>query len=156
MAAALSAKPKKGKRQLSPFYIGTTQSKSLTNKIVSHTHYVLIDGKVVTQLGLKLKQTAKPGGLDFIRNGLVFQSNRKKTTGDKRPMVAKRFVQQSSKPITAYCKTYVKDRNGKEVQESYSIGFPSNVPLRLIIKFFKDFCFNVTSIGTGSNRYQVR
>jgi hypothetical protein len=156
MANAPSAKPKKGKRKLSPFYVGITQNKSLTNKITSHTHYVLIDERVVPQLGLKRKEVAKPGGSDVINKGIVYQLNRKKTTGDKKAVTAKRFIIQSSKPITAYCKNYVRDKNGKEVQESYSIGFPSNVPLRLIIKFFKDFCFNVTSIGTGGNRYQVR
>jgi hypothetical protein len=156
MTSAISAKVKKGGRKLSAFYIGRTESKSLANKITKHTHYVLIDAKVAPQLGLKLKETVKPGGLDFARRGVVFQSDRKKTTGDKQPYQAKRFIKQSSKSITAYCKAYVKNKAGKDVQESYSIGFPSNVPLRLILKFFKDFCFNVTSIGTGNNRYQVR
>jgi hypothetical protein len=156
MASAPSAKPKKGTRTLSPFYIGISTSKSLANEQTKHIHYVLIESKVVPQLGLKLKQTVRPGGLDFVRNGVVFEANHKKGTGNKQPYPAKRFIKQSSKPITAYCKGYIKNKKGKEVQESYTIGFPSNVPLGLIIRFFKDFCFNVTSIGTGNNRYTVR
>jgi hypothetical protein len=156
MANAPSAKPKKGKRKLSPFYVGLTEGKDLKNRLYKHTHYVLIDERVVPQLGLKRKELLKPGSTDFSRKGVVFQSNHKKSKGDKKTFTMKRFITQSSKPITAYCKAYVKDKKGNDVQESYSIGFPSNVPLRLIIKFFKDFCFNVTSIGTGGNRYQVR
>jgi hypothetical protein len=156
MANAPEARPKKGKRKLAPFYVGITQVKSLDKKNVSHTHYVLIDERVFGRLGLQRKQVAKPGGSDVINRNVVYQLNRKKSTGDKKPVVAKRFITQSSKSITAYCKGFVKNKQGKDVPESYSIGFPSNVPLRLIIKFFKDFCFNVVRIGTGGNLYQVR
>jgi hypothetical protein len=156
MANAPSAKIKKGKRKLLPFYVGVTDSKSLKNKASRHTHYVLIDERVTTQLGIKGTGIVKPGGSDGIKDGVVFQKNHKKSTGDKKPFVAKRYLTQCQKSITAYCKNYVKNKAGVEVQESYSIGFPSNVPLNFIIKFFKEKAPNVVKIGTGGNLYQVR
>jgi hypothetical protein len=156
MANAPSAKRKKGKQKLLPFYVGITEGKTLKNKAYKHTHYVLIDERVTTRLGIKGNSIVKPGGADEIFNGVVFQKNRKKSTGDKKPYEAKRYITQCQKSITAYCKGFVKNKAGEDVQETYSIGFASNIPLRLIIKFFKDKAPNVTRIGTGGNLYQVR
>lgn len=156
MANAPSAKVKKGKRKLLPFYVGVTDSKSLKNKASRHTHYVLIDQRVATQLGIKPNQIVKPGGSDGIQDGIVFQKNHKKSTGDKKNFIMKRYLTQYQKSITAYCKNFVLTKAGKEVQESYSIGFPSSVPLSFIIKFFKIHAPNVVKIGTGNNLYQVR
>jgi hypothetical protein len=156
MAAAPSAKSKPGQRLLLPFYCGITEGKDLQNKPYKHTHYVLIADKVATRLGIKSKSIVKPGAADAIVNGVVFQKNRKKSTGDKKPVEAKRYLTQCKRAITAYCKSTVKNKAGKDVQETYSIGFPSNVPLRLIIKFFNINAPNVIRIGTGGNLYQVR
>jgi hypothetical protein len=156
MANAPNAKIKKGKRKLLPFYVGVTDSKSLKNKASRHTHYVLIDQRVSTQLGIKNLGIVKPGGSDGLENGVVSQKNRKKSTGDKKPVVAKRYLTQCQKSITVFCKNFVKNKAGVEVQESYSIGFPSNLPLSFIIKFFRDKAPNVVKISTGGNLYQVR
>jgi hypothetical protein len=156
MAAAPSAKTKPGQRLLLPFYCGITEGRDLKNKPYKHTHYVLIADKVAARLGIKQKSIVKPGSADAIINGVVFQKNRKKSVGDKKDVEAKRYIKQCKHKITAYCKTTVKNKLGKDVPETYSIGFPSNVPLRLIIKFFNLNAPNVVRIGTGGNLYQVR
>jgi hypothetical protein len=156
MTSAPSAKVKAGQRLLLPFYCGITEGKSLKNEPYKHTHYVLIEQKVAARLGIKAKSIVKPGAADAIVNGIVFQKNRKKSTGDKKNVEAKRFLTQCKRKITVYCKSTVKNKAGKDVQETYSIGFPSNVPLRLIIKFFNINAPNVVKIGTGGNLYQVR
>jgi hypothetical protein len=156
MTAAPSAKRKPGERLLLPFYCGITKGKTLQNKPYQHTHYVLIEEKVAGRLGIKGKSIIKPGSSDAIVNGVVFQKNRKKSVGNKQPVEAKRYIQQCQKSITAICKGTVKNKAGKEVQETYSIGFPSSVPLALIIKFFNEKASNVVRISTGGNLYQVR
>lgn len=156
MANALNAKIKKGKQKLLPFYVGVTDSKSLKNKASRHTHYVLIDQRVATQLGMKSLGIVKPGNSDSLIDGVVFQKNRKKTVGDKKAVTAKRFITQCQKSIKVICNKFVKNKAGEEVPESYSIGFPSNVPLSFIIKFFKDKAPNVIKISTGGNSYQIR
>jgi hypothetical protein len=156
MANAPSAISKAGQRRLLPFYCGVTESKPLTGAAVKHTHYVLIDEKKAFRMGIKAKSIVKPGGADSIQNGIVFQKNRKKSTGDKKPVEAKRHITQCQKSITVFCKGTVKNKKGKEVQETYSVGFPSNVPLRNIIEFFNKNAANVMRIGTGGNLYQVR
>jgi hypothetical protein len=156
MANAPSAKVKKGKRKLLPFYVGITEGKTLKNKPYKHTHYVLIDERVTPRLGIKSQSKVKPGNTDQINDGVVFQKNRRKSVGDKKPYTAKRAVKQCQKSITAYCKSFVKNKQGEDVPETYSIGFASNIPLRLIIKFFKDNAPSVVRIGTGGNQYQVR
>jgi hypothetical protein len=156
MANAPSGKSKKGKRKLLPFYVGLTEGKDLKNKPYKHTHYVLIDAPKATRMGIKGLSIVKPGGSDEILNGVVFQKNRKKSVGDRKPYEAKRHITQCQKSITVFCKEYVKTKAGKDVQETYSVGFASNIPLRLIIKFFRDKASNVTRIGTGGNLYQVR
>jgi hypothetical protein len=156
MANAPSAKIKKGKRKLLPFYVGVTDSKSLSGKASRHTHYVLIDQRVSTQLGIKGLGIVKPGGSDGILDGVVFQKNRKKSVGDKKPVIAKRYLTQCQKSITVLCKNFVKNKAGVLVQESYSIGFASNIPLSFIIKFFREKAPNVSRISTGGNLYQVR
>jgi hypothetical protein len=156
MANAPSAKSARGASKLLPFYIGISDSKPLKGGTVKHTHYVMIEAKKAARLGIKGKFIVKPGGSDVIENNVVYQKNRKKSTGNKQPVEAKRHVKQGHKPITAYCKGTVKTKAGKEVQETYSVGFPSNVPLRLIIAFFNKNCPNVERIGTGGNLYQVR
>jgi hypothetical protein len=156
MANAPSAKSARGSSKLLPFYVGVNTSKDLKGKSTSHTHYVMIEAKKANRLGIKSKSIVKPGGSDVIENNIVYQKNHKKSVGDKKDYEAKRFVKQGHKPITAFCKGTVKTKTGKEVQETYSIGFPSNVPLRLIIAFFNKNCPNVVRIGTGGNLYQVR
>ena len=156
MASAPSAKVKKGSRKLLPFYVGITEQKALDNKTYRHTHYVLINETVATRLGIKGKSKVKPGGTDTISDGLVFQKNHKKGVGNKKVYTTKRIVKQCQKSITVYCKGFVKNNKGKEVPESYSIGFATNIPLRTIIKFFFDIAPSVIKIGTGGNQYQVR
>jgi hypothetical protein len=156
MANAPSAKVKAGQQKLLTFYVGLTESKSLQGgKATKHTHYVLIDEKKALRLGTKGKGTVKPGS-DAKVNGIIIQTGKKKSTGDKKSFEAKRYITQYSKSITAFCKGRVKNSKGKDVQETYSIGFPSNVPIRLIIEFFKKNCPNVVRIGTGGQLYQVR
>jgi hypothetical protein len=156
MAASPSSKTKPGQRLLLPFYCGITKGKTLKNVDYQHTHYVLIAEKVASRLGIKKTSIVKPGSADAIVNGIVFQKNRKKSTGDKKAVEAKRYLTQCKHKITAYCKATVANKAGDRVQETYSIGFPSGVPLRLIIKFFKDNAPNVVRIGTGGNLYMVR
>jgi hypothetical protein len=156
MASAPSAKRKAGQRLLLPFYCGITDSKPLKGPATRHTHYVLIEEKVAERLGIKSKSIVKPGGADAIVNGIVFQKNRKKTVGDKKAVEAKRFIKQGKRTITAHCKGTVKNKAGKDVQETYSISFPSGVPLTLIIKFFNSNAPSVTRISTGGNLYMVR
>jgi hypothetical protein len=156
MANAPSAKVKKGKQKLLPFYVGITKGKTLANKDYQHTHYVLIDERVTPRLGIKNQSKVKPGNADQINDGVVFQKNHKKGVGDKKPYTAKRVVSQCQKSITAYCRSFVTNKQGKQVPETYSIGFASSIPLRLIIKFFQDNAPNVIRIGTGGNQYQVR
>lgn len=156
MANAPSAKSGAGKSKLLPFYVGISTGKTLAGVETKHTHYVLIEAKKAARLGIKAKSIVKPGGADIIENNVVYQKNRKKSTGDKQPVEAKRVVTRGSKSITAHCKSKVKTKAGKEVAETYSVGFPSNVPLRLIINFFNKQCPNVERINTGGNFYQVR
>ena len=155
MASAQVAKRKVGSRNLLPFYVGITEGKDLKGVPYKHTHYVLIDAVVATQLGIKAKGLSKPGAADLLVKGQILQTNRKKAKGDKQPVTARRYITQSSKPILAECKQLIVNSKQKRVQESYSIGFPSNVPLRLIIKFFKTYCPNVQRISTGGNFYQI-
>jgi hypothetical protein len=155
MANAPSAKPKKGKQNLLPFYVGITEGKNLKGEPYKHTHYVRIEELKAARLGIKSKSIVKFGGTDVIQQGVVYQNNRKKTKGDKKAVTAKRHITQYHKPITAYCKELVINSKRKRVVETYTIGFPSSVPLRLIIKFFKTNCPNVVRIGTGGNFYQT-
>jgi hypothetical protein len=155
MAAAPITTAKSLKRLLKPFYIGQTTGKDLKNKPYSHTHYVLIEATVAERLGLKGKSLIKSGA-DAGVDGVVFQVARKKSVGDKKPYEAKRYLKQCKKKITLFCKGTVKNKKGKDVQETYSVGFPTNVPLRLIIKFLNKYAPNVIRIGTGGNLYQVR
>ena len=155
MAAAPITTAKSLKRLLKPFYIGQTTGKDLKNKPYSHTHYVLIESAVAERLGLKGKSLIKSGS-DAGADGVVFQVQRKKSVGDKKPYEAKRYLKQCKKKITLFCKGTVKNKKGKDVQETYSVGFPTNVPLRLIIKFLNKYAPNVIRIGTGGNLYQVR
>jgi hypothetical protein len=156
MTSAPSAKPGVGKKNLLPFYVGLTEGKNLKNKPYKHTHYVLIDERVATRLGIKGKGSSKPGAADTLSGGVIFQNNRKKAKGGKTDITAKRYITQCTKSITVYCKASVINSQKKLVPESYSIGFASSVPLRLIIKFFKDKAPSVLRIGTGGNMYQVR
>jgi len=154
MAASSSGKAGAGLHKLLPFFVGITKHKPLKGAETQTTHYVAIEQKVASRLGTKSKGTAKTnGGADVLENNIVYQTNRK---GKKGNHTAKRVVGRCGKPITAYLNTTVKQKNGKEVPESYTIGFPSGVPLGLIIKFFRDNCPNVVRIGTGGNMYQVR
>jgi hypothetical protein len=155
MAGAPITRTKGRKKVLRPFYIGLTTGKDLKGKPYTHTHYVLIEALIAEQLGIKAKSIIKPGA-DAGVDGVVIQTNRKKSRGDKKPYEAKRYLQQCKKKITVYCKAFVKNAQGKDVPETYTIGFPSNVPLRLIRKFFEAKAPNVVRIGTGGNLYQVR
>jgi hypothetical protein len=150
------AKPKRGKRELNPYYCGITEGKDLKGTAYRHTHYVLIEKLTAKQLGIKADFILKFGGTDSNNRGVITQSNRKPSKKGGKLVTAKRYITQCSKSITAYCKGVVKNSKGKDVSETYSIGFPSNVPLRLIIKFFKTNCLNVIRIGTGGNFYQIR
>jgi hypothetical protein len=139
-----------------PFYVGITEGKTLKNKAYKHTHYVLIESKVATRLGIKNQSKVKPGNADTINDGVVFQKNRKKSVGNKKVYTAKRVVKQRQKSITVHCKAFVKNTKGEEVPESYSIGFATSIPIRTIVKFFFDNAPSVIKIGTGGNQYQVR
>lgn len=156
MANAPSAKAGVGQKKLLPFYVGISDHKSLTGVVTKHTHYVMIEAKKAARLGIKSKGLSKPGAADVLENNVIYQTNRKKSTGDKKDVTAKRPVKQGHKSITAYLSTTVKTKKGKEVTETYSIGFPSSVSLGLILKFFKANCPNVVRIGSGGNLYQVR
>ena len=156
MTSAPSAKPGVGKKNLLPFYVGLTEGKDLKNKPYKHTHYVLIDERVATRLGIKGKGSSKPGAADTLSKGVIFQNNRKQTKGDKKDITAKRHITQCTKSITVYTKILILNSKGKYVHESYSIGFASSIPLRTIIKFFKDKAPNVLRLGTGGKMYQVR
>ncbi|NJR31623.1 MAG: hypothetical protein HC778_00530 [Chamaesiphon sp. CSU_1_12] len=156
MTAAPSAKPKVGTRNLLPFYVGITRGRNLKGVAYAHTHYVLIDQKVATQLGIKAKGSSKPGATDTLLRGIVYQNNRKKTKGDKKNVVAKRYITQSKKSITVTCKQLVLNSKQKLVSETYTIGFASSIPLRLILEFFKKNAPNVIKIGTGGKSYQIR
>jgi hypothetical protein len=156
MASSPSAKRVVGSRNLLPFYVGITEGKDLKGTAYKHTHYVLIDEAVATRLGIRAKGISKPGAADLLIKGQILQTNRKKAKGDKKPITARRYITQSSKTIIVECKELVINSKRQRVQESYSIGFPSNVPLRLIIKFFATNCPNVQRISTGGNYYQVK
>ena len=155
MAAAPITQAKGRKVSLRPFFIGLTKGKDLKGKDYTHTHYVLIESLVAEQLGIKKKSIIKPGA-DAGVDGIVFQVARKKSRGDKKPYEAKRNLQRGKKEITVFCKGTVKNKQGKDVQETYTIGFPRSVPLRLIRGFFAKEAPNVVRIGTGGNLYQVR
>jgi hypothetical protein len=155
MANAPSAKKKAGQSKLLPCYIGVTEGKDPKGVKTTHSHYVLIAERVATRLGIKGKSIKKPGGSDVIENGIVYQTNRKKAKGTGK-VEAKRFLKQYQKKIMLYCKGTVKNTKGKDVQETYSVSFPSGVPLRLIRKFLEDNCPNVVRYGTGNQLYQVR
>lgn len=156
MAASPSAKKKAGGgNKLIPCYIGVTDGKDSKGQKTSHTHYVEIDEEVAKRLGIKGKSIKKPGGSDRTENGIVYQTNRKKPKGGTTE--AKRALKQYKKTIILYCKGTVKNKKGKDVQESYSVGFPSGVPLRLVRKFLEDHCPNVARYQPKSgDLYQVR
>jgi hypothetical protein len=155
MANAPGAKKKAGQQKLLPCYVGVTDGKDSKGVKTTHTHYVLIADRVATRLGIKGKAVKKPGSSDVVDNGVVYQTNRKKAKGTG-SVEAKRYLKQCEKKITIYCKGTVRNSKGKDVPETYSVGFPSGVPLRLIKKFLESNCPNVVRYGTGSQLYQVR
>ncbi len=155
MASATSAKPKKGTKKLIPCYVGITDGQDAKGVKTTHTHYVLIDSKVASRIGIKGASVKKPGGSDAVEHGVVYQTNRKKAKGTGK-VEAKRYLSQGKRKIKLYCKGTVKDKQNKQVQETYSVGFPLGVPLRLIKKFLQDHCPNVVRYGTGNELYQVR
>jgi hypothetical protein len=154
MASAPSAKVKKGFQKLLPCYIGITNGKDAKGKPSTTTHYVLINDRVANRLGITVA-IKKPGGSDTLEFGVVYKKNRKRPKGGS-VVEAKRFLKQYKKKITLYCKGTVKNSIGKDVQESYSLSFPSGIPLALIRVFLQKNCPNVVRYGTGTQLYQVR
>jgi hypothetical protein len=155
MASAPSAKRKKGSNKLLPCYLGVTKEK-VAGKVTSVTHYILIPERIATRLGLTAA-VKKPGPSDSMEYGVVYKLNRKKPKKTGAGQVeAKRFIKQYKRKITLYCKAFVKNAQGKDVRESYTLGFPTGVPLTIIRKFLEKNCLNVVRFGTGSQLYQVR
>jgi hypothetical protein len=161
MAASKEAKAAIGNMKLQPYYVGVSEHKTLAGKAFKHTHYVLIRSQVAKRLGITKTQIIKPG-TDSSVDGVIFE-NQRKGKNNKRH-VAKRFLTlyasgtKSSKTIEAYLDTNprIKTKSGELVSESYIISFPSSIPLRMIVDFFKKNCPKVTRLNTGSNFYRIR
>jgi hypothetical protein len=153
MASAKIAKPGVGKQRLIPHYLGVTDGKNAKGKQVSITHYVVIDKSVGTQLGIK-DSVKKPGGSDAYEHNVVHKKNKRNPRGSAL-IEAKRYLKRCKRSIKLFCKGTV-TVNGKQVQETYIVGFPTGVPLRLIRKFLVEKCPNVVRYGTGTQLYQVR
>ena len=99
MTSAPSAKPGVGKKNLLPFYVGLTEGKDLKNKPSKHTHYVLIDERVATRLGIKGKGSSKPGAADTLSGGVIFQNNR----SPNRVQISNRNFQGSIDTFKFFC-----------------------------------------------------
>jgi hypothetical protein len=156
MASAPGAKSRKGSQKMLPCYIGVTSEKDATGKKRSVTHYVLINDRVAPRLGLK-GVVKKPGGSDTVEFGIVYKLNRRKPKQKGAGSVeSKRYITYYKRKITVYCKAFVKNKQGKDVRESYTLNFPSGLPLSSIRKFLQNNCKNVIRYGTGSQLYQVR
>jgi translation initiation factor IF-2 len=149
---ALKVKPGEGK--LLPFFIGTTEGKTKKGKVVNRVHYVLIQSAVATKLGMTKKAIIRQG-TDSTVDAVVFRNTTRKTATKTTKGQTKRYLQRGSKPIELYLNNKVKTKSGDTAWESYIVGFPSGVPLRLIIKFLRDNCPKVVRMNTGSNFYGV-
>jgi translation initiation factor IF-2 len=150
---ALKVRPGEGK--LLPFFIGTTQGKNKRGKVVNHVHYVLIQSAVATKLGISKKAIIRNGS-DSTVDAVVFRNSTRKVGTQTKTGQAKRYLQRGSKPIELYLANQVKTPSGDKAWESYVVGFPSGVPLTVILKFVRDNCSKVIRINTGSNFYGVR
>ena len=156
MASAPGVKAAVGNFKLQPYYVGTSVHKKLTGQVERHTHYVLIESKKATRLGLTASTKVK--STDTHVDGVVFQKERK---GKKGKHFAKRFLNRYSsglhgQTIRACTGETVKNKAGKSVEESYSISFPSSVSLKMIKDFFIKNCPKVIRINTGSTFYRIR
>lgn len=150
---ALKVKPGDGK--LLPFFIGTTKSKNKKGKEVNHVHYVLIQAAVATKLGISKKSIIRPG-TDSTIDAVVFRNTTRKTGTKTTTGQAKRYLQRGARTIELYLNNRVKTKDGDLAWESYNVGFPSGVPLTLVLKFIRDNCSKVVRFNTGSNFYGVR
>jgi hypothetical protein len=141
---------------LRPYFIGTTDGKQ-KGKTVQHVHYVMIKSDVAKKIGLAKTHIIRNGS-DSIVDGIVFRNlNKKKNSKSKTGVTtAKRGLHQYSKPITVVLDKIIKNKDGTTDFESYTIGFGSSIPLRMIIKFFRDNCPKVMRIKTKGNIYGVR
>jgi hypothetical protein len=142
---------------LRPYFIGITEGK-YKGKPVKHVHYVMIKSNVAVKIGLTKKYLLRDGS-DSVVDGVVFRNvNKRKNSKSKTGVTtAKRGLHQYSKSITVILDKIVKSKDGLTTDfESYDIGFPSSVPLRMIIKFFRDNCPKVMRIKTKGNMYGVR
>jgi hypothetical protein len=145
-----------GDRRLQPYFIGTTDGKNAKNVAVKHTHYVLIETWKAAKLGISKKAILREG-LDSTVDGVVFRNTNRKTTQTNKKGKAKRHIERGGRAIEMYLNNRVKSKDGlKESWETYTVGFPSGVPLRVILKFIRDNCSKVVRINTGSNFYGVR
>jgi hypothetical protein len=157
MAAAAEARIKPGQEYYYPYYVGTSVHKPLTGGTVRHTHYVLIRKKVAARMGMRVAVFVK--GSDTNRDGVVFNRERKAGTNaiDKtKKVLSKRYIERGGgKVITAYCDKMVRNKAGKLVQESYSIGFPSGVSMDMIRAFFIKNTKNVVKIKAKGSFYAV-
>jgi hypothetical protein len=150
---ALKVKPGDGK--LLPYFIGTTKSKNKKGKAVNRVHYVLISFAVATKLGISKKSIIRQGS-DSTIDAVVFRNATRKIGTKTTTGQAKRYLQRGGKSIELYLNNQVKTRSGDTAWESYIVGFPSGVPLTVILKFVRDNCSKVVRFNTGSNFYGVR
>ncbi len=155
MARDPNLKVKPGESRLAPFFIGTTKSKNKKGKTVEHVHYVLINPGVATKLGISKKLILR-SGTDSTIDGVVLRNTTRKTGTKTTTGEAKRYLQRGAKTIELYLNNRIKLKNGDYAWESYNVGFPSGVPLTLILKFIRDNCSKVVRFNTGSNFYGVR
>lgn len=156
MAAAPGTKAGVGNFKLQPYFIGISVHKSKTKGLVSHTHYVMIEAKKAKRLGIV--QTTLLRFTDIQIDGIVFNKLKK---GKKGTHPAKRDIHRYSaglhgRTIELYTGVMVKNKAGKEVEESYSISFPSSAPLKMIKGFVTKYCLKVNRMNTGSTFYRIR
>jgi hypothetical protein len=142
--------------KLYPYYVGVSEHKTLKNEAYKTTHYVLINVLAAKTMGMKPGGKIKPGS-DKNIDGLVF-TNRKAsvTSKNKAPVSSKRYLTKGGKDVQAYTTARKKLANGVLAPEICTVAFPSNIPIPMIQKFFKDNCPKVDRIHVGKNFYSVR
>jgi hypothetical protein len=153
---AIAKKILKGSQGLlSPFYLGARRPTKQGGKL--HSHYVLINPLIAPRLGIKARSTHKP--TDEIVAGAVFDTKRKYGKGTEKgkfTTTAKRFITQGEKSVELFTGNYVKNSKGKDVQESYQVGFPSSLTMVDIIFFVNKQMPLVKFLRHGGRTYTSR
>jgi hypothetical protein len=143
-----------------PQYLWTvTPSKTITSGKARnvHTHYVLINAEVAKRLGYKARSTMKSG--DVFAGGAIFDTKRKfkDASGKPNKTHAKRFITHGHKAIELFTGNYIlNEKTKKPEEESYNVGFPSNLTIVEIISLVFSKMKLAKFIRHGGKTYTVR